>query len=126
VLDIALPGLAVKKGFLAQAKRFWDRSSLPADERERLRGQCGAMLKVSPDSFVFFYRRDRITVVPAIDAQGADDAPHGTYTHSMNRFLKEFFGCFVGDGRLGITIDLTQPVEAAPADNVLYLRGEAG
>lgn len=94
VLNIQLPQFSISKGFLAQAKLVrgrWFR------EAEQLQKQCEQMLKLSPDSFVFLYRRGGVRVVPAISVLGAKGDPTQLYSRSSQRFFEQHLECFVGD-----------------------------
>ena len=94
VLDIALPGFKVSKGFLAQAKLIRNGSSGNLDE---LKQQCDKMLNLSSDSFVFLYSIDGVRVVPAISVLAANFDPLELYSRSAQRFFEEHLQCFIGD-----------------------------
>jgi hypothetical protein len=97
VLNIALPELAVSKGFLAQAKLVRNGSS---GDLKELREQCKKMLNLSPDSFVFLYGQSGVRVVPAISVVGSKVDPLQLYSRSAQRFFEEHFECFIGDGNI--------------------------
>jgi hypothetical protein len=101
VLSINLPEFKVNKGFLAQAKLVEPRTALPTSEFERMKAQCEQMLAQTPDSFVFLYSRDGVTVVPAISIVSSEPRnPHELYSRSISRFYEEHFESFIGDRRL--------------------------
>lgn len=94
VLNISLPEFSVCKGFLAQAKLVRDGDSGDLDD---LKAQCEAMLRLSPDSFVFLYGHKGVRVVPAISVLSADVDPVELYSRSAQRFYEEHLQCFIGD-----------------------------
>ena len=94
-----LPDFGVAKGFLAQAKRVEPGDSFRQSEWDRLVDQSRAMLTVTPESFVFLYSRNGITVAPATAFVSARERcnPHKMYAQSVTRFYEQHFECFVGD-----------------------------
>jgi hypothetical protein len=98
VLHIDLEDFKVSKGFLAQAKMVEPRVSLPARDIARMVAQCEVMLRHSPDSFLFLYSIEGISVVPAVSIVGGQFSnPHNLYSRSLSRFYEEHFECFIGD-----------------------------
>lgn len=102
VLEIDLPDFTVKKGFLAQAKLVAPDESFSQAEFDRLVKQCEAMLRHSPDSYVFLYTQEDIAVVPAISVVGLRERrnPHELYRRWIRKFFEEHFESFIGDRRL--------------------------
>lgn len=101
VLSIDLPEFNVKKGFLAQAKLVEPQETLSRTEFERMKDQCEVMLSQTPDSFLFLYSRDGVTVVPAVSVVSSEPRnPHEFYGRSISRFYEEHFESFIGDRRL--------------------------
>ena len=102
VLSIDLAEFKVNKGFLAQAKMVDAKSSFQPSEYDRMKSQCEKMLQRTPDSFLFLYARDGITVVPAIAVVSSQTSrnPHEFYSRSITRFYEEHFESFIGDRRL--------------------------
>lgn len=101
VLDIDVPGYSVVKGFLAQAKRVELVHTMNRRDWEDMKIQCEKMLALSPDSFVFLYSREGISVVPAISVVGCDIwNPYALSSRSVTRFYEEHFQCFIGDRRI--------------------------
>jgi len=101
VLSIEFPGFHVNKGFLAQAKLIEPLDSLPKTQFDRMKVQCELMLAQTPDSFLFLYSRNGVTVVPAVSIASSDARnPHEFYSRSVSRFYEEHFECFIGDRRL--------------------------
>ena len=101
VLAIDLPGFNVRKGFLAQAKMIEPATAMPRRDFDRMKAQCDSMLNRTPDSFVFLYARDAITVVPAVSVVSSQlRNPHELYSRSISRFYEEHLESFIGDRRL--------------------------
>jgi hypothetical protein len=102
VLNIRLEDYVLDKGFLVQAKLIEPTATMSRAELARMSQQCEIMLSMSPDSFVFLYARQGISVVPAISVVAAIGArnPHELYSRSVSRFFEEHFESFVGDRRL--------------------------
>lgn len=93
-LDVNLPKLRVKKGFLAQAKLI---KSGRAIDLSALKRQCEKMLACSPASFVFLYSKTGVNVVPAISVLSSDVRLQDLYSRSAQSFFEEHFECFIGD-----------------------------
>jgi hypothetical protein len=55
VLSMDLPGFAVNKGFLAQAKMIEPEDRVARNEVNRMVAQCEQMLRYTPDAFLFLY-----------------------------------------------------------------------
>jgi hypothetical protein len=101
VLNIALDDYTLGKGFLAQAKLIEPGTSLRHAEFDRMQLQCRKMLAASPDSFVFLYSVQGISVVPAISVAATTPRnPHELYSRSISRFFEEHFESFIGDERI--------------------------
>lgn len=101
VLSIDLPDFNVRKGFLAQAKVVEPGTAMPQKDFDRMKTQCESMLDRTPDSFVFLYARDAITVVPAVSVVSSQlRNPHEFYARSISRFYEEHLESFIGDRRL--------------------------
>ncbi len=98
VLNINLSDYTVRKGFLAQAKRA---GRLNKKEMDRLRNQCEDMLNLTPESYVFLYKKDGVRVLPAISVVSAtvDDLSE-LYNRSIQRFFEMHLESFIGDRRL--------------------------
>ena len=97
VLNINLPDYRVRKGFLAQAKRA-DR--LDRQEMTRLQDQCERMLDLTPESYVFLYRREGVRVLPAISILSANVSDLAElYNRSIQRFFELHLESFIGDRR---------------------------
>jgi hypothetical protein len=124
VLSIDLPEFKVKKGFLAQAKMLEPRAGMPKSEFHRMKGQCEAMLTQTPDSFVFLYSRDGVTVVPAVSVVSSEPRnPHELYSRSISRFYEEHFESFIGDRRVNAPTPamLEELRRGVDARSLLYL-----
>lgn len=120
VLDISIPGYSVRKGFLAQAKRVEPGQMMNRRDWEDMKEQCDKMLDLSPDSFVFLYSRESISVVPALSLIGADRRnPYELSSRSVTRFYEEHFQCFVGD-RL-ISAPTLETLRRLESRKLLYL-----
>ena len=101
VASIELPGLSVKKGFLAQAKLIEPGAYLSQTEYDRMARRCNTMLKYTPDSFVFMYSSTSIRIVPAITVVSSERInPHELYSRAVSRFYEEHFSCFIGDRKI--------------------------
>lgn len=102
VLTLALPGLNVKKGFLAQAKRQEPGSKLDLRQWKDLAAQCEKMLKITPSSFVFVYSLNGVFMVPAIKVLSCEEPEdlHTLHPAKTGPFYRSHFECFVGDRRL--------------------------
>lgn len=129
VLQISLEDYAVSKGFLAQAKLIEPKDSMSRRDFDRMEQQCGDMLELSPDSFVFLYSSLDIRVVPALSVVSAGHRnPHELYSRSIARFYEEHFECFIGDRqihapRIEVLKELRERMNARSA---LYLGATAG
>lgn len=124
VLDIVIPGFSVAKGFLAQAKRVEPDEPMASREWEYMRLQCEKMLALSPDSFVFLYSKQAISVVPAVSVSGAATRnPHELSSRSVTRFFEEHFQCFIGDRQISTPSigTLRQLQEQFESRKLLYL-----
>lgn len=130
VVQFNLPGFAVTKGFLAQAKLVEPSTTFPGTESQRLRNQCDKMLDVSPASYVFLYsEHSGIRVVPAIELTGSRDCnPHELTSRSISQFFTEHFECFIGDRRFREAtrkgLDILR--EEYRARKVLFLKAQPG
>jgi hypothetical protein len=117
VLEVSLPDVKLRKGFLAQAKL-----NKPGDMK-RLRTQCEQMLAVTPDSFVFLYDKHRVSVVPALlYAEGHLGLKHvGPW--SLGKFFEAHFSCFVGDRALRATTkkEFAELVDAVAPKEILVV-----
>jgi hypothetical protein len=129
VLEIELPEFSVKKGFLAQAKLIEPGDSISKKDFDKMVGQCTDMLHISPDSFLFLYSVDGISVVPAISIVSltAPTNPNELYSRSITRFFEEHFESFIGDGRLSkahisTVKELSALADASGARSALHLR----
>jgi len=129
VLDINISGYSVVKGFLAQAKRIEPDQPMSSRDWEDMKVQCDKMLTLSPDSFVFLYSKESISVVPAVSVVSAAIwNPHELSSRSITRFYEEHFQCFIGDRRISApSIEtLRRLQEQLVSRKLLYLeaRGE--
>lgn len=102
VIEISLPDLAVKKGFLAQAKRAEPNVPLSGTEWKRMVGQCKTMLEVTPAAFVAIYSRSKgVRFVPAVEIVGSTTEDlFAHYSRGIGSFFELFVECFIGDRRL--------------------------
>lgn len=126
VLDIQMHNFAVKKGFLAQAKRAEPGTKLGPEDWNRLSRQCTKMLEVTAASFVVAYSKQcGIRYFPAIDIVGSsriDLFEH--YDRGVQAFFELFLECFIGDGRLDkADIGVLDALHNLPVDYVLELKG---
>jgi hypothetical protein len=129
VLEINLPDFSVKKGFLSQAKLIEPDSAFLKNQYEKLHQQCGDMLSITPDAFVFLYSVQGIRVIPAISILSAKQCnPHELYSRSLARFFEEHFQSFIGDRRLSVpNIDALETIRREyGARDVLYLSAKGG
>lgn len=129
VLDVNLPEYSVVKGFLAQAKRVERDQFMNRRDWEDLKEQCEKMLALSPDSFIFVYSKEAISVVPAVFVVGAHTRNlHDLSARSITRFYEEHFQCFIGDRRISApSIETLYKLQAQfESRKLLYLeaRGE--
>lgn len=119
VLDIAVPGYRVKKGFLVQAKKE-QRLGSNKKEWERLQNQCKIMLERTTESFVFVYsptRRIRVFAASAVlglETRNIFDLYH----KSMYTFFSTHLQSFIGDRNLDMpTIDVLDRLLPAAMDD---------
>ncbi|MGZ4370900.1 MAG: hypothetical protein ACXVRV_10795 [Gaiellaceae bacterium] len=97
MLDVDLPEITFRKGFLAQAKR-----DKIGHGMGRLRAQSRQMLEITPDSFVFVYGKSGVEVLPALlFADGSLGLRHAD-SWELGRFFAAHFASFIGDPRLGV------------------------
>jgi len=122
VLNIDLPDFKVNKGFLAQAKIASRLTDIVG-----LHSQCGRMLDLSPDSFVFLYGADGVIVVPAVSVMGANSHPSELYYRSAARFFEEHLESFIGDRNIsGPSADTLRDLrERYEARSLLYLQARS-
>jgi hypothetical protein len=112
-----LPEYAVKKGFLAQAKLIEPSRSIRARDFAEMQEQCGKMLEISSDSFLFLYSKNGIFSVPATAVVSSKRTnPHNLYSRSISRFYEEHFSCFLGDRRISLAHVSTLEALAAEYD----------
>lgn len=121
VLDIDVPEITLKKGFLAQAKLSGsegikavvnrhlyndeisvivsEASCYPSASSKHLRSQCDDMLAISPASFIFVYDQTGISVVPAITISRLCKMKEwqGVHAKPLQFFMRDYLHCFVGD-----------------------------
>ena len=98
VFEASLPEYSTRKGFLAQAKLVRPHTRIPVAEFNRLQAQCDRMLSISPDSYVFLYSGDGISVLPASAVFGLTERSLDLiYSRSVGRFFEEHFSSFIGD-----------------------------
>jgi len=98
VFEVDIPGLKVKKGFLAQAKLIRHSNQVDIKEFQRMQRQCEKMLKITPDSYLFLYNLDGISVVPALSvASSVPINPYRLRSHNIGDFFLEHFSSFIGD-----------------------------
>jgi len=98
VLSIDLDDYKVRKGFLAQAKRG---DHLRGQEIARLQEQCDHMLNLTPESYVFLYKRDGVRILPAISVLSANvEELTDIYNWSVQIFFESHLESFIGDRRL--------------------------
>jgi hypothetical protein len=97
VLEVNLPEITLRKGFLAQAKLY------KFGKMKRLRDQCAQMLEISPDSYVFLFDKRGVQVVPALlYATGSLGMKH-VEPWPLSQFFEAHFSSFIGDRRLSAT-----------------------
>lgn len=97
ILEVDLPKIKLRKGFLAQAK-LQNKHKMPY-----LREQCRKMLEVSPASFIFVYGKTEVLVYPAIAFATGHLPFSAVEPWTLGRFFEAHFGSFVGDQRLGVS-----------------------
>lgn len=99
ILDLRLPELTIRKGFLAQAKRQEPGSKLSKSEWGRLVGQCKTMLSHTSESFVFLYSVNGVFIIPSakVIACTANEDLHTLTPDKTGPFYRRHFECFVGD-----------------------------
>lgn len=133
VLNVALPGLHLVKGFLAQAKIVRGRQSRSG---RTLVKQCQKMLDVTAAAFVFLYLDDDVRVVPAIAVIAAGGDLKQLESRPAQRLFEDHLECFVGDGNLAgpgaLDVSLLEPTmsirkvllfRAAPARPEILVEG---
>lgn len=118
VLEVDLPDVAFRKGFLAQAKRDKGGRSMG-----RLRQQCEQMLEVTPDSFVLLYDKKGVKVLPALLFAGGSLGLHHAEPWELSRFFAAHFGSFIGDRKLGVRNrkEFTRALDALPPREILVI-----
>jgi hypothetical protein len=101
-LEINLPEYAIRKGFLAQAKRQEEGNKLGKSEWDRLTLQCKRMIEISSESFVFIYSRNGIFILPANTIVACKESQDLFILNPQNigQFYKNHFKCYVGDTRI--------------------------
>lgn len=126
VFELDTTQCRLRKGFLAQAKLAGQKEVQVDDTREypvvsvRRSGnrrerpsdlvpQCGQMLRISPDSYVFVYSERSISVIPAntVAHLAPDGEYHGIYSIGLRQFFRGFFQSFIGDYRISAFDDQT-------------------
>lgn len=127
IIDVQLPGYAVSKGFLCQAKNngrgvnvdYTTRRNIKvgfnqAATLKKLQSQTEKMLKTSPDSFVIIYGNDGFVLVPALSINSINYSNDGNHIYGKNTrlFFQEFLMCFIGDRRLNAFDDITLAARA--------------
>ena len=128
VLDIAIPGYRVAKGFLAQSKLIKN-GTMPTREFRRMVDQCKQMLELSPSSFVFGMESTGIRVIPAV-AVVASSGPEyifssdSVYSRKVSSFYEAHFECFIGD--LNIHEPSEDTLARLRARSLLYLAARTG
>jgi hypothetical protein len=102
VLDIEITRFAVKKGFLAQAKRAEPGVVLSRGEWQRLVDQCDLMLSRTTHAFVFVYSAERgVRVFSALDVRSFDGRDiFELYDRRISTFFEYHIECMIGDPRL--------------------------
>jgi hypothetical protein len=128
VLDIAIPGYKVAKGFLAQSKLIKN-ASMHAGEFRRMVDQCKQMLELSPASYVFAMESGGIRVLPAVAVVASSGpeylfSPDSVYSRKISSFYEAHFECFIGD--LGIHEPSEDTLESLRARSLLYLAARTG
>lgn len=118
VLEVNLPGIAFRKGFLAQAKR--DRGG---HGMGRLRQQCGQMLNITPDAFVLLYDKKGVKVVPALLFADGSLGLHHAEPWELGRFFAAHFGSFIGDRKIGFRTrdEFSEALDVLPPREVLVV-----
>lgn len=126
VIDLNLPDLEFKKGFLAQAKRAEPGARFREDDWENLITQCKRMLSNTPDSFLMLYsKRKGIRIVPALSVihyEGRD--PFQLNHRSIRRFFEDFLECFIGDKQFDSPRWVESRMKELACDTVLAIKGE--
>jgi hypothetical protein len=127
VLDIAIPGYRVAKGFLAQSKLIKN-GTMSTREFGRMVDQCKQMLELSASSFVFGMESTGIRVIPAVAvvaSSGPDYifSPDSVYSRKISSFYEAHFECFIGD--LNIHEASEDTLERLRARSLLYLAARA-
>lgn len=98
VLDLKLRGYSVRKGLLAQSKKLEVGERMSLAEWRRLRGQCEAMIDVTPASMVLLYSTSGVMPVSAAAVRAYDHRDlHRLVRYDMDIFYKDFAICWFGD-----------------------------
>lgn len=129
VVQFDLPGVAVAKGILIQAKCVNAAGECKSErERQRLVGQCESMLSITPSSFVWPYGANSLKAYSAASmhaSEGKFADALGAYNYEI--FFRDFFICWIGDVRLSSTSrpSLAALVESVDAKFGLFLKATA-
>lgn len=119
-VSLNTPQIKYSKGVLIQAKRVEPLEMMSKKEHQRLLGQCGDMLKITPAAFVFNYGKNSLRCASATKVAGSKDAelyPQCDWTEY--RFFLELFRCPIGDPRISSAL-----VKKLPVPNKLLLSAE--
>jgi hypothetical protein len=116
VLEVDLPGIAFRKGFLAQAKR-----DKVGRGMVRLREQCEQMLNITPDSFVLVYDKNGVEVLPALLFADGSLGLHHAEPWRLGRVFAAHFGSFIGDRKIGFRTreEFSEALDALPPHEIL-------
>jgi hypothetical protein len=104
ILDIDVPRFAVKKGFLAQAKRAEPGTKFPRREWQHLVDQCELMLTRTSHAFVFAYSEARgVRIFSALDVRSFDGRDiYELYDRKISTFFEYHIECMIGDSHLNV------------------------
>lgn len=102
VLEIAIPGLEVKKGFLAQAKIIEPGKPLTPKAWSTFKGQCAQMAERTDESFGLIYSRQRgILLIPTATILSMDrKSVFEVDSHTLHGFFEDHVSCKIGDRKL--------------------------
>lgn len=131
IVDIELNNTRVRKAFLAQCKIAKGVSfnpyrgySFQGASSKNILEQAEKMLKLTSDSFFFFYTSQGIFVVPAFQIRSINEKykidSSNYYYHTIEHFYSEFFKCFIGDEKIvSLGNSKSFPKESEPLEELL-------
>ncbi|MDQ3110127.1 MAG: hypothetical protein M3R17_09545 [Bacteroidota bacterium] len=136
VVDITLNGQRVKKAYLAQCKigkvegiDNFKHTIFSCISSKNILEQAEKMLAITSDSFFFIYTKKGIYAIPAFQIRLCNKkhliSSKETHFLNLGTFYSDFFKCFIGDEKLGNSIDLAEDtkfdVKMRSARTLIYI-----